>query len=483
MQATRAMAFPQWMREWLPAREPPALLLLVIGTLCASAFFGLLLARGGDRVYLLIALMLGLAWAAWALPHPDRVLKTMFLVTPLVNPGVHWQPFNLYLSSALILVAGLSTLVWALTAGGLHSKMPDLFRHRLAVPLFLFVLVNLLSVTVNARASLNEGIRVLLLLLQLYVVAFIVSYVATDKGRLSSFLPWLLAGGTLGAAAALVSAIQPGFAPWDAFGSIEGANATFRSLSRIQGAFLHPNNLGIFTAYLIVALIALASYFRKWAALLWLAGAVSFLVLVLTLSRGAWLGAVAGLGAIFLLQRRAQASGAVVVALGLLAFWLLFSQATDVTNALSQRISEVTPRSLVQRQDVWGPNLQAFSSHPILGVGPGGGTAAEAHSSYLQVLTETGVLGIMVYGALLLAVARELLEALTRTHGTALYHMAVAATGVWAAFLVIGLVHTSSAQVFSNWFPGLMLGLAMAINRLPNRLAPRQGGAGPHETS
>jgi O-antigen ligase len=454
--------------------------------LTLSALVGLLISVGGDGMRLLPALLLGLAWAAWALPRPDRVLKTMFLLTPVVNPGVPWGPFDIYLSSGLILVAGLSTAMSAFFATGDHAANRDWLRHRLVVPLFLLVIVNLLSMTFNSGVPLSEGVRVILLLLQLYVVAFIVYYVATDEARAASLLPWLLVGGSLGAAAALVSAIQPGFAPWSLLGGVKGANASFGAMSqRIEGAFLHPNNLGIFVAYLIVAQIALVAYFKKSSTLLWAGGAIALVTLLLTLSRGAWLGAVAGVGTVFLLQRRAPVSAIVVAALGLIVFSLLFSHASDVNDALSQRITQVTPSSLAQRQGVWGQNIQAFVGHPILGAGPGATRSAssDAHSSYLQVLVDTGIVGAVVYVALLLAVGRELFGALKRSRGTRRYHIAVAAAGVWAAFMASGLVHSSDVQVFSNWFPGLMLGLAMAINRLPNPLARPQGGAAPDEAS
>ncbi len=459
---------------------------LIAAALALSALVGLLICLAGDRARLLPALLLGLAWLAWALPRPDRVLKTMFLLTPIVNPGVPWGPFDLYLSSGLVLLGGVSVIVSVLLTGNTHFEDRPWLRHRLVAPLFLLVVVNLLSMTFNSGVPLNEGFRVILLTLQLYVVAFIAYYVATDEKRTGSLLPWLLAGGTLGAAAALLSAIHPGFAPWTALGGIKGSNAPFASMSqRIAGAFLQPNNLGIFVAYLIVAQIALVAYFKKSSTLLWAGGAIALVTLALTLSRGAWLGAVAGVGTVFLLQRRAPVSAIVIVALGLVVFTLLFSHSSDVNDALSQRLTQVTPASLAQRQSVWQENIQAFIDHPILGAGPGAtrATTADAHNSYLQVAADTGIVGVAVFMGLLLAVGSEILGALKHSRGTKRYDIAVAAAGVWAAFLAAGLVHSSDVQVFSNWFPGLMLGLAMAINRLPDHLTSQEGDANPRGPS
>jgi len=150
VQATRTVSDAERAKEWLPAAGPSLVATLVVGTLALSAFVGLLISLGGDRMRLLPALLLGLAWAAWALPRPDRLLKTMFLLTPVVNPGLPWGPFDIYLSSGLILVAGLSTVVSAFSAAGDGTGNRDWLRHRLVVPLFLMVIVNLLSMTFKA---------------------------------------------------------------------------------------------------------------------------------------------------------------------------------------------------------------------------------------------------------------------------------------------------------------------------------------------
>jgi O-antigen ligase/polysaccharide polymerase Wzy-like membrane protein len=61
------------------------------------------------------------------------------------------------------------------------------------------------------------------------------------------------------------------------------------------------------------------------------------------------------------------------------------------------------------RLGIWSESGQAFLEHPITGVGLDAHRAAvpvgkEAHNTYISVLTETGVVGFLLFGSVLVSV-------------------------------------------------------------------------------
>lgn len=199
---------------------------------------------------------------------------------------------------------------------------------------------------------------------------------------------------------------------------------------RALGFFGQPNRLGGYLIAIIPLAVALCFTVqdRTLRAALLVAVLGLSLCLVATFSRGAWIGFVAGLAtlAVFLIRwpeiaPRPVLAAAVLAALvipGLLyapRIWARFRPAPADTPAWNMPIDPEREGSGAMRRAIWGGALAAASQRPALGWGigtfreaydrskddtlkrleaEGGRTADQAHSFYLETLTERGVLGL-----------------------------------------------------------------------------------------
>lgn len=161
--------------------------------------------------------------------------------------------------------------------------------------------------------------------------------------------------------------------------------------------------------------------------------------MLLTYSRGAWVGAVAGLGIVTLLRRRwliapAIGAGAAIVLLGLGSgfverLWLGFTLQDPATRL---RLSEY--------RNAW----EIIQLHPWFGVGFGDAPSIELQtgvsSTYLTIAQRTGLLGLAVFLVVSGLVVWRGLRFAVRTERDAESDLAVCVLGAFIAALVVGLV-------------------------------------------
>jgi O-antigen ligase len=237
----------------------------------------------------------------------------------------------------------------------------------------------------------------------------------------------LLASAVLGSGAAAVYALLQ-TSHLDPIGWT--ASATYQGAVRPFGSLGHPNFLAAF----LVMTLPLTAYFvlqatkqRYWGALvvLGLVGVTSLLAVVLSLSRGAWLGLVCAALvplAYWLFHGRRRRQIAVVSLLLLsgvgLALALVAWGNSGRLDGLVTRVRQV--RNLGAYPYIWKAGVCIFRNHPIVGRGldtfrlafsrertPGywqvewGATPYQAHSEFIQVLASQGLLGAVALLAML----------------------------------------------------------------------------------
>jgi O-antigen ligase len=127
--------------------------------------------------------------------------------------------------------------------------------------------------------------------------------------------------------------------------------------------------------------------------------------------------------------------GRLAVAIGLLAFSggiaAVYAPQT-VINRLATTRSEVQGGTLNGRLGIWKAGLTALLARPVTGHGVGGfqeavqpflGEARVAHNSYISVLVEEGLIGFVLFMAMLFTVFRSILDLPTmdRRFALALY--------------------------------------------------------------
>ncbi len=182
-------------------------------------------------------------------------------------------------------------------------------------------------------------------------------------------------------------------------------------------------------AGLRTALLRLAPYLVSVAAF-----AVMLAAMVMSWSRGGWVGMVAALVAITVLRSRRALVAALAVGL-VVAYLLLIGGAQYLPASLVTRIADFVPYlggldvtavqvtdanwAVIERMAHWQAALGMFTDHPWLGVGIGNYPVAypqyalgrwqdplgHAHNYYLNVAAEAGALGLGAYLVLFAACA------------------------------------------------------------------------------
>lgn len=401
-----------WRRSRIPVTSPALVCVLIalgiaVGLLpWQTTLFGLLTA---------VAFWMGMR-------RPDWGLGFLALTIPMqthVKIGI--PPENL---------TWTKVVVWSLLAGWSVSLLLSRQRVRIDfVTVATFVLVGVLALTVwNARDHslwLAETYRWL-------VTAFVASLAFNTFRRGGSPLPLLL-GSVAGVGASVC------LAAWQVLFGVGPESFDVRGYLRGYGPFTHPNQLALYLETTIPLFLALAigstgrlSADRQWFLrdrfrLLWSFGfAVGMTGLILSQSRGGFVGMAAGLTTVLVLRRPGwrltlvrlapfAAIGAIAlltIAIGMVGagMWEFSSGETLVTPAnfaVQERLSH------------WTAAVEMAKAHPLLGIGAGNYDdnyrdftqvwrfrigRGHAHDTYLHFLAQSGVAGLAAYIALLIGV-------------------------------------------------------------------------------
>ena len=184
---------------------------------------------------------------------------------------------------------------------------------------------------------------------------------------------------------------------------------------RVFGVFGHANDTAALIVCLLPLLAAVATSSRGWARLFWYLGALSSIaVLMLTVSRGAYVGVAIGYAwAVWLCRRYLPASRVVawtligltslVVAVGLAAIVM-----PEFTQVLTERIFNQTMSVSAStassgRTTLWLATLEVMMAHPITFLtGYGWRThdlmfSLVTHNDYLNQLFELGLVGLLAF--------------------------------------------------------------------------------------
>ncbi len=194
---------------------------------------------------------------------------------------------------------------------------------------------------------------------------------------------------------------------------------------RVYGTFPHPNILaGVIVAFLAgpVAIFLLDARRRIWAAVLC---ALSVALLILTFSRGAWLGlAAAGL---VLAYHRLQFDRKRLLALALAGLTGIILAAAPLYNLIFTRIGNtgVATEEFSNEARVWliQETFNIIKDHPVLGVGMGsyiieyarrvpyGYLVEPVHDLPLLVIAELGIAGAVILAGLGISILHGSLRA------------------------------------------------------------------------
>ncbi len=459
----------------------------------------------------LMAGMLMLAYFVAVAPWP-MVLGVMLAATGfflyLRIPWLIWVAlaFLLPISSGLRIGRGTGTelvllaaiVIWFAT-GVVHRRI-DMPAKLPTWPLFLYLLV-LLTSSLGA-SDLTEAAAEVLKWVEFGLILVIVpNAVPTRAGK------WL-------ATALLLAAVVQ--AVWGLYQFFLRVGPEWFLIQgrfmRANGFFRQPNPFGGYMGLMLPVAVSLSMWYwyRLWQGVTWRRNTVPLVcstaatlligaALVASWSRGAWLGALAGLICVMAFWNRATLF-ALVVAITTAALAALAGMANQawIPDAIMARLRDLPTYlggvnvlqlevnddnfAVIERVAHWVAALRMWERAPWLGIGPGNYAVVypevalprwpdplgHAHSIYLNVLAETGLLGlishILLWTALLIWLIRVILKRPIADRPRAL---AVGVLGMVAHLTVHSIFDNLYVQgmylVLAYWFATVALCTATPI--------------------
>ena len=390
------------LHRWKRLLGPYGPLVLLTG-LCALIALAMLKVPWFFVVAGVLALLV--AAAVVAEPYYGVLLYILLLYA---RPGDMFPP----LAPLRLTLLGVALLAGAFVLQTLVYRRikPILTKPMIFMVLFFLVMVASVPGSFYRSLSISKIEEVARIVFMTYLVVQLVDTVP----RVRKFMALLT---VVLAVLATIVVLRYSLMPWT---RIEGTGGS----GGVAGGFLGDGN--DFALALNVVLpwsIALVGIYRSriMKLLFVYCAVISSLAVIVTFSRGGFLGLVTVFGCYFLLwmvRNRAYASGLLLGLLGItvaIGAFLAFAP-----QKLQDRVMGIQnyeeDESAVGRLDAWGAGLRMFRDRPLLGVGVGAFSIAygtkyfppdavaanwrEAHSVFFQVLGELGLSGVVTFWGL-----------------------------------------------------------------------------------
>jgi|SRR5579859_3396367 len=438
-------------------------------------------------VWATLAVLGGLALARLSLLTSGEILAGL-----LVGAAALWEPAlglglalavgvtRAYLAAARPDLPDLGQMLLGLALAGWAAR--SLAQRRIVIPrsgllvlLGVYVGVSLLSLLPTLSASIELGLKEIIKWGEMGAILVLVASEA-ERGRLR----WVIAAVLLaGLAQGLIGLWQyqfRGHGPINflILGNHYRAYGTFEQPNPYAGflGLVWPIAAGLAWAYLMQARQTRRAAPALAAAGLAALAAVMAAGLYVSFSRGAWLGAAAAILAMVAVLPRQVWLGVLLVGLGLGLGWVLainnllpaslttrLAQVGDFVNVTDVTGIEITGDNfaIVERLAHWQAAEGMVRDYPWLGVGVGNYEVAypqysllnwplalgHAHMIYLNVLAESGLVGLAAYSVLWLSVIALTMRTIGRAHGPA-RGLAVGLLGAW--------VHLGAHQIVDDLY-------------------------------
>jgi O-antigen ligase len=341
----------------------------------------------------------------------------------------------------------------------------------LLIPMLVWPAISLLSALHSGQPGTSVlGSKELLLGFAFYVVVDALPDVdAADR--------FLAALALVAAAAALMGLVQVSLCPQPEPSS-GLARWFFHRCDRARGGFsIYMTLAGVLNVVLLASLPRLLSNagVRRIGVPAW---AITLGGLAATLTRGAWLGFVAGVLSLSLIARRGR--GLLLGGLVVLALVALAGPAVLRHRLVSMTDSQ--DATLKEREYMWRSGLAMWRERPWLGFGPGGvkrvyvnyalpdaakKRTGHLHNTPLQVLVERGVAGLAAWLGIWIAFYARAISLLRRLPSAASRERAIVAGSLAAitGFLIAGLWEYNfgdSEVIMVAW---VVMALPFAVSR------------------
>lgn len=253
-------------------------------------------------------------------------------------------------------------------------------------------------------------------------------------------------------------------------------------VSRVLGTFLHPNTFGFFLSMFILMAVAIYRHCEPRIQLV-LMGFVAVCggMLVLTYSRGSWVAFVIGLCVVgFLQSRRVFVALAVAAVVTVVAVPSVVSRISNLSSGTTA--SGSSGNSLMWRFGYWSQVFKLNHDNPITGIGLRGtklltDQSKAPHNDFLRAYTETGVLGLLGYLLVIVALVAISRRALRQARSGLERGIAVGFAAVLVAYVIDSLGDNLMSEVVVLWYFYAFAACALAVARFgspppPPKLPP-----------
>ena len=246
------------------------------------------------------------------------------------------------------------------------------------------------------------------------------------------------------------------------------------AFTRILGTYQQSNDFGRYLMLFIIMGIALYPHLaRPWRLLLTLVLPVLGTFLLLTYTRTALVATVLGLLVVGILQSKRVLVGLAVGMVLLLALVpAMASRFTDLATTTTSSSGTTSTNSLAWRLDYWTDVLPLANRSPILGIGINEtqfstDRAKQPHNDFVRAYVETGVVGLIAYTALLVAMLALGRRATRVTEpGTFERGLAVGFLGIAIAVFAVSMAANVISNVATLWYVFAFAACTSAVVRL-----------------
>lgn len=367
-----------------------------------------------------------------------------------------------------MLIVGLSLLCFiSLIVRALTTKKFTFRTEGIGLMIILMLIIYIISTATSF--SVFSSTKILLVYFALMMFYFVVINTVKTQKQLFDLLKLFVLSGLLVCAYGIFQYLfgwnlETSWVDQDMFGDIK---------MRIYSTLENPNVLGEFILLVLPLSIAMILISKKPFSKLVFAGfsAVMAVALVLTFSRGCWLGFMASI-AIFITFATGKLWGLALITLPLAPFILPESIINRFTS-----IGNVSDSSTSYRVSIWLGTISMLKDYWISGIGLGTDAftqvypfyahnlvvAQHPHNLFLNIISESGIIGLVLFILLVFIFIKKLI---TGHHylgkGHALSTVMVAIGAALIGFLIQGMFDNSfyNYRVFMLFWAFLSFGIS-----------------------
>ncbi|MFW6282598.1 MAG: O-antigen ligase family protein [Minisyncoccales bacterium] len=198
--------------------------------------------------------------------------------------------------------------------------------------------------------------------------------------------------------------------------------------------------------------------------------------LLYTKSRGAWLGFLAALFSVFIINKKRKYLVVLLLIL-MISFYVLPS---EYINRFESSINVTDNRSNLGRLALWKGSLFMLRDNPLRGVGAGNfqekyageyrqpntTTTVHAHNNLLHFTAEAGILGLFTFIFLMYSILKVLVKGLKQVEDKNWYLFLLSGVGAFIVFNIQGLTEFNFGDTEPLHFFFFLMALNMIVIKI-----------------